>query len=309
MFYFSQNGVTLETILDTSSPANDGKYTIIIKITYHSSQKFYSTGNQVSSDEWQKLATDISLSRIKCNILNSFEKIKETIQILETTDHFDLDGHLEGSLYNLNRATEDGSIQKNLTDIKLWTDFRDGDNESLSKIFNEYSQKLFSYGLKLTNNHLIIEDSIQELFSDLIRKRKTLGDTNNIQFYLIKSFKRKLVRLLQREKKYTFNEAGEEYFEVTYSIEQDIIVEESFKQKAILLQRALKSLSPRQKEAIYLKFTEELEYEEIAEMLDMSVESCRNLIYRAIKALKESLNINGALILFFLHHLKKSFQK
>jgi RNA polymerase sigma factor (sigma-70 family) len=138
----------------------------------------------------------------------------------------------------------------------------------------------------------------------LVRNRRNLGDTNNIQFYLIRSFKRKLLRQLQKEKRYNLNDTDEEYtFDITYSIEHDIIIEEKSNQKVYLLHKAIMSLSPRQKEVIYLKFTMELEYDEIAEIMDMSIESCRNLIYRAIKSLKDSFQANGSLFLFFLHNL------
>ena len=190
------------------------------------------------------------------------------------------------------------------TESERWAKFKSGDNDTLSMIYGENSKKLYQYGLKLTPNHSIIEDAIQELFCDLVRNRKNLGDTNNIQFYLIKSFKRKLLRQLQKEKRYNLKDSDEEYtFEITYSIEHDIIIEEKSNQKIYLLHEAIKNLSPRQKEVVYLKYTLELEYDEIAEIMDMSIESCRNLIYRSIKSLKDSFQANGALVLFFFKNL------
>lgn len=189
-------------------------------------------------------------------------------------------------------------------DTELWTKFRNGDDDALASIYSENSKKLYLYGLKLTPNHSIIEDAIHDLFSDLVRNRRKLGDTNNIQFYLIKSFKRRLLRQIQKEKRYNLSANEDEYdFEITYSIEHDIILEENATQKISLLRKALTDLSPRQKEAIYLRFTEELEYEEIAEMLEMNIESCRNLIYRAIKSLKDSFQGNKSFILFFFRKL------
>ena len=188
-----------------------------------------------------------------------------------------------------------------LTDTEIWSKFKEGDDDALSLIYSENSGKLYLYGLKITTNHSIIEDSIQNLFSDLVRNRKQLGDTDNVQFYLLKSFKRKLIRELQKEKKHDLSNPAEDYmFEITYSVEHEIILEEKSTAKLFLLNRALKELTPRQKEAIYLKFTEELEYVEIAEMLEMSIEACRNLIYRGIKSLKDSFKENKSLILFFL---------
>lgn len=190
------------------------------------------------------------------------------------------------------------------TDTEIWAKFKGGDNEALSIIYFKNSRKLYLYGLKLTANHSIIEDTIQDLFSDLVRNRIKLGDTDNIQFYLIKSFKRRLQRQLQKEKRYNLQDNDEEYsFGVTYSIEQTIILEESSNQKINLLRKALNELTPRQKEAIYLKFTENLEYEEIAEIMKMSIESCRNLIYRSIKSLKDCFHGKRSLVLFFLKKL------
>jgi RNA polymerase sigma factor (sigma-70 family) len=177
------------------------------------------------------------------------------------------------------------------SDTEIWSKFRDGDNEALSLIYTENSKRLYLYGLKFTKNQAIIEDSMQNLFTDLIANRRKLGFTDSVQFYLIKSFKRRLLRQLQMEKRYNLKDNDEEYvFDISYSVEHDIILEEKSNQKLFLLHKALMDLTPRQKEAVYLKYTENLEYEEIAEIMEMSIEGCRNLIYRAIKSLKDSIN-------------------
>ncbi len=194
------------------------------------------------------------------------------------------------------------------TDTEIWDKFRNGDNMAFSLIYSENSKRLYLYGLKFTKNQIIIEDAMQDLFSDLVRNRKTLGATDNIQFYLLKSFKRRLLRELLQEKRFNLKEKDEEYvFEISYSIEHEIILAEQSDQKLKYLQKALNNLTPRQKEAVYLKFTEGLEYEEISEMMKMSVESCRNLIYKAIKSLKESLQEIGSTTLFLLfNHLLRA---
>ena len=191
-------------------------------------------------------------------------------------------------------------------DTEIWGKFKNGENEALSLIYVENSRKLYLYGLKITSNRSVIEDSIQDLFYDLVKNRGTLGDTDCILFYLIQSFKRRLLRQLGKENRYNLKSKDEEYiFEVTYSIEHDIILEEKSNTKVNLLSKALNDLTPRQKEAIYLKFTERFEYGQISEIMGMSIESCRNLIYRAIKSLKDSFPV-GTSFLFFL--LKKNNQ-
>lgn len=177
-----------------------------------------------------------------------------------------------------------------------WDKYKKGDDNMFAAIYNAYSGKLYKYGLRFTSNHSVIEDSIHDLFYELYKNRKTVGQTDNIFRYLMTCFRRKLFRHLNREKRYDLNNPIEDYkFEVRFSIENEIVNDENSDHKTRIFDKALLNISPRQKEAIYLKFTNELKYEEVAEIMDMSLESCRNLVYRAIKAMKEAINGNSDL--------------
>jgi len=93
---------------------------------------------------------------------------------------------------------------------------------------------------------------------------------------------------MESKKKYSNGTEPEEYqFEVVWSIEHDLIIEEEANQKKTSLLKALDKLTPRQKEVIYLRFTKELDYCSIAEIMNISIESCRNLISKAIFNIKK----------------------
>lgn len=192
--------------------------------------------------------------------------------------------------------------------MDIWSSFKMGDDRSLSFIYEEYAPKLYQYGVKFTSDVTIIEDSIQDLFSTLIKLRHNLGNTDNILFYLLKSFKRILLKRLQKDKHHdATGDPGEMAFNMTFSIEHDIIVEEIESEKLAMLRNALKSLTNRQKEAIYLRYPKDLAYEEIADIMNISVEACRNLIYSAIKSLKSTLKSNQTdSILLFLRFMVKN---
>ena len=76
---------------------------------------------------------------------------------------------------------------------------------------------------------------------------------------------------------------------MVWSVEQEIIQREISQQKSKMLLLALNELTPRQKEAIYLRFTRELDYKEVAALMDISVEACRNLISKAISILRKKI--------------------
>ena len=173
---------------------------------------------------------------------------------------------------------------------QAWILFKNGDNKMFTAIYSAYSQKLYQYGLKFTQNRSIIEDSIQDLFLDLWKNRRTIGLTDNILRYLFKSFRHKLVRRLQQEKRYDLNNDPEAFsFDVTYSFEQVLILREIAEREMKIFRTVLDGLTPRQKEAIYLKFTNGLSYEEVSGIMEMSLEACRNLVYRAVKGLREAI--------------------
>lgn len=59
-------------------------------------------------------------------------------------------------------------------------------------------------------------------------------------------------------------------------------------------------LAPRQKEALTLRFYDELSYEQIASLMMLPVKSVYMLIYRAIDFLKKNLDKNGFFLFFAL---------
>jgi RNA polymerase sigma factor (sigma-70 family) len=63
--------------------------------------------------------------------------------------------------------------------------------------------------------------------------------------------------------------------------------------KQEMLTEAISKLTPRQREAIYLRFSKEMDYKAIAGIMEISVESCRNLISRAINTMKIGISGKG----------------
>lgn len=189
-----------------------------------------------------------------------------------------------------------------LNDREIWSLFKQGDDRSLAFIYSRNASKLYHYGLKFSADKELVEDAIQDLFIELMKSRKNLGDTDNILFYLLKAFKRKILRKIHRER-HQFDERflENQRFEISWSVEHQFMLQEiSFQQKNSMLQ-ALNNLTNRQKEAIYLRFTRELDYRSVAGIMEISVEASRNLICNAIREIKKSLQKSDEnSLIFFL---------
>ncbi len=177
-------------------------------------------------------------------------------------------------------------------DIKLWEDFKKGEKYALSHIYYQYANLLFFYGKKFTTDDELIKDSIQDLFFDLIRTRATLGNTDHIYFYLIKSLRRRLLQSLNGNKNIKITDADFENhnLHIVYSIEEDLILKEELTQNEKNVRKGLAELSPKQREILYYRFTCDFEYDQICEIMSMKYDSARKMVFRALKTLRTELS-------------------
>jgi RNA polymerase sigma factor (sigma-70 family) len=96
-----------------------------------------------------------------------------------------------------------------------------------------------------------------------------------------------------------------EEFKVQYSFQDSLINQEITIEILDKLRRAIQNLTSGQKEVIYLRFEEGLSYQEISRIMEISVESVRKQVFRAISSLRNIL-ISTNFYNFFTIILKKS---
>lgn len=179
----------------------------------------------------------------------------------------------------------------------MWDDFRNGDEQAFSFLFETFLDPLFRYGMKFVSDQNIVQDCIHDLFIKLHNNRSSLSSTPNPKFYLLLSLKNMILDTLSRNKKITYYSPADLPFIAVYQHEQDDFEDEEIKEK---FDKILSLLNPRQKEAIYLRFQLDLSYEEISDLLGINYQSARNLIHRSITKIKENMDYS-LFISLFLH--------
>jgi RNA polymerase sigma factor (sigma-70 family) len=78
----------------------------------------------------------------------------------------------------------------------------------------------------------------------------------------------------------------EDNFNSSNSSEQDFIDHEEDDQLRTIVNKSLTNLTGKQQEIIYLRFDCELSYEDIADILEITVESCHKSVYRSINKIR-----------------------
>lgn len=178
-------------------------------------------------------------------------------------------------------------------DNPVFKHIMNGDIEAYSGLYKEYYKRFYNYGRKFTTNTYLIEDSIQEVFLDLWNRREKLSHVDSPNFYLYSSFRYVLIRKIRQHEKMVFNQSADEDYE--FSSEHVIVNNELSEELQIKLQKAIKTLTGRQLEAIFLMYYEDLSYKEVASILNISVKATYKIMARSLLALKEKFTIFFAL--------------
>ena len=108
----------------------------------------------------------------------------------------------------------------------------------------------------------------------------------------MKSLKTKLTKVILATRKDISLNNEELSFVPRFSLEQDIESRETEQMKRKILHNLLNKLSSRQKEAVYLRFEEAMDYDEISKVMECTYQSARNLIHRAIVKIREIITEN-----------------
>ena len=184
------------------------------------------------------------------------------------------------------------------SDTLLWNDFKEGNEDAFRLIYNSHVRSLFKYGCNFTHDEALVKDCIHDVFIDLSKYRSGLSATNNIKLYLYKSLKRKIISSLSKGGIFGTIDPEKLPFHYAVSVEDELIDHEFEQQRYMQLDNAMLTLSPRQKEAIYLKFVSDLSYEELSKVMKLNYQSARNLVFKGLEKLRESYP--KSLFLFFM---------
>ncbi|WP_296122373.1 RNA polymerase sigma factor [uncultured Bacteroides sp.] len=177
------------------------------------------------------------------------------------------------------------------TEQELWQAFLSSDKDAFAWLFEKYADAMYAYGSKMTSDTELIKDAIQDVFIKLYKNRQNLRKNVSVKGYLFVALKRTLLNLFQTHTMLSLEEGDEVYFEIDQNSQKafeevPLSYDEEIK---LQLSKALKTLTARQQEAIYLYYIQEIPLKELSTLLDMNYQSTRNLIHRAMTKLRQHI--------------------
>ena len=171
---------------------------------------------------------------------------------------------------------------------ELWQRFKAGDRQAFGELAQMHYRSLYNYGLRLTRDSELIWDTIQDLYLELWDHRASVNDAVFVKTYLLKALRYKLLKSLRSHQVANVeDESMLAQLSFDASVEQQIIEDESQREQLQHLRRLMATLSKRQQEILYLRFYQNLENHEIAQIMGLERQSVANLLHRTFKELRQ----------------------
>lgn len=183
-----------------------------------------------------------------------------------------------------------------------WTGIAIGDKSAYSDAYRRLYERFYNYGVKLVKDSGLVEDVIQEVLLMLWENREGLRSIKNPDGYYYVLFRRALNKRVESlTKTRSLDNAG---FDTEFPADIITIQHETDTALREKLTTAINTLSPRQREALFLRFYEGFSYEETAAVLGISVKATYKLMARSLLTLRDKVSV-PLVSLFFL--LKENF--
>lgn len=185
-----------------------------------------------------------------------------------------------------------------LDDSILWSNLKKGDEKAFSILFKKHYSQLVRYGNSFLPFPEKVQDCVQDVFTDIWIYRHKLNDAVVVKAYLLSCVRKRILRSQERDRVFRLSTSVDSLkFLFDFSIEHHLITDEITADKVTRLNQLINDLPSRQKEALYLRYNQELTVDQIANMLDINYQSANNLLHRALLCLRKDWKGSISLIL------------
>ncbi len=175
-----------------------------------------------------------------------------------------------------------------LNDLQILEKLKEGDPLAYNQLFDKYYMPLCVYSLKYCDSFQLAEDIVQDLFVKLWDEKIYMKFDNSISPYLFKAVKNNTLQGIKKESKFVFQDIENIVNSIMEDEPLDLATLEEEKTK---LFEQVEALPEKSKEVFKAIVLDNMRYKEVAEHLDISVNTVKTHYARALKQLRFKLDI------------------
>ncbi len=179
-----------------------------------------------------------------------------------------------------------------MTDSQLIREIKDGNVECYAELIRRYERKIFSFvSHMLRQAHLehVAEDICQETFYKAYKSIESFRDVEaTFSTWLYTIARNTVLSELRKSRN------ADVYLEDTLQVpvaSHDRLPEQQLlrHEREVMVRQAINSLPEKQRSALILREYEQMDYNEIATILDLTVSSVKSLLFRARQSIRGEL--------------------
>ena len=171
-----------------------------------------------------------------------------------------------------------------MTDEVLMSAVKNGNLDMASDLYDRYSKRLYNYFVKISFNREVGDDLMQNTFLRIIKYRHTYKDGNPFQAWIFHIARNVFADYLRKNKMKVSDHTDVERLSDQLSGSDE---NENQSEKEELLHKSMRKLSDEAREILILSRYQNMKYEEISALMDISVPAVKVKVHRAIKKLRE----------------------
>ncbi|HEX5655507.1 MAG TPA: RNA polymerase sigma-70 factor [Chitinophagaceae bacterium] len=166
-----------------------------------------------------------------------------------------------------------------------------------SGIFRQHEHKLYTLALRLTKSDQSAKDIIQEVFLKLWEQRESIHNISNMEAWLYRITENKVIDFLRkaaadnRLKQRIWSQLGQ----ILNEAEQHVAAKE-YNQ---VIKEAIGQLPPQRKLIYQLHKEEGMNYQQIADELQISRHTVKNQLFSAVQSIRRFISRHVKIFFFF----------
>jgi RNA polymerase sigma-70 factor (ECF subfamily) len=174
---------------------------------------------------------------------------------------------------------------------------KDGDDSAFEYLAEKYRRPMLGFMYRVTRNTHIAEELAQEVFLRVYRARATYNAEAKFSTWLYRIASNLSVNYLRDTKHerpemaVSLDEPDEETGTTLDLADKSLTVEQNIVRRERLeaIRRHIQALPERQRNAVLMHKYQDMDYRQIAEVLNISESATKSLLFRAYETLRERL--------------------
>lgn len=182
--------------------------------------------------------------------------------------------------------------RSDVSDSLLVKNALSGNQAAFRKLVEQYSGLVYHFVYRMTQDADLADEMTQEVFVRVYKNLKTFDQRKPLKPWILRIAANTTTSALRKRSKVVSLDALTEEGDWLEPVETETRMPESMSELAInseMVFRALHQLDPNYRQVLILRYCEEFSYEEIAQTLDVPINTVRTWIRRGLDRLRSDV--------------------